>query len=101
MSFVVGFPEEILGNESRFCFAALACGSTKPSRFIRLSNIIVNTSKIVTIDILPTKYVIFMCNHHLDGGWLFSSGKIEICQNKNPMDYIILTDWIKKIDPPV
>jgi len=77
------------------------------SRFIRLSNIIVNTSKIATIDILPTKYVIFMCNHHLDGWWIFSSGnvnsvdnKIEICQTNDPMDYIILTDWIKKIDPP-
>ena len=76
-------------------------------RFIRLSNIIINTSKIVTIDILPTKYVIFMCNHHLDGWFICGSGdvksvgnKIEICQNKDPMDYIILTDWIKKIDPP-
>lgn len=70
-------------------------------RFLRLSQLIVNTSKIATIDILPTKYTIFMSNHHLDG-WMFcgsgdvksSNNKIEICKINNTFDYRIVEKWI-------
>jgi hypothetical protein len=74
------------------------------TRFIRLTNLIVNTSKIVTVDILPTKYVIHMNNQHFHGWILFSSGNIvstpntvEICENEKPNDYEIVKKWIDSI----
>ena len=75
--------------------------SVNMPRFIRFSNIIVNTAKISTIDILPTKYTIFINNHHLNGWFFVFSGtvestdnKIEICKNKHPLDYKIMEEWI-------
>ena len=71
------------------------------SRFIRFSKLIVNTRKIATIDILPTKYTIFMSNNHFDGWFFVFSGtvestnnKIEICKNNHPVDYKIMEEWI-------
>jgi hypothetical protein len=66
-------------------------------RFIRFSKIIVNTTKIATIDILPTKYTIFMSNNHFEGWFFVFSGtveSIEICKNKHPLDYKIMEEWI-------
>ena len=74
------------------------------TRFIRLTNLIVNTSKIVTVDILPTKYVMHMNNHDFNGWILFSSGSVEskpntveICETKHPNDYEIVKKWIDNI----
>ena len=74
------------------------------TRFIKLTNLIVNTSKIVTIDILPTKYIMYMNNNHFNGWMLFSSGavesthnKVDICKNEHPEDYQIIKEWIDSI----
>jgi len=75
------------------------------SRFIKLTKKVINTSKIVTIDILPTKYTMVMCNHHFDGWLLFTSGsvntfenKIEICKTEHPKDYQIVKEWINQMN---
>jgi hypothetical protein len=73
------------------------------TRYIRLTNIIINTSKIITVDISPTKYRIHFDNKKIDGWMLFSSGtvesidnKIEICKNLHPKDFKIMERWINK-----
>jgi hypothetical protein len=46
----------------------------------------------------------YLSNTKLDGFFLFSTGGldtkediVEICKNKNPTDYHIVSEWIKKI----
>ena len=70
--------------------------------FIKLTHNIINSSKIVKIDVLPTKYIIFMDNHHFFGGMILGSGaietiqnKIEICKYKLPYDYHVVKEWIE------
>lgn len=74
------------------------------AKFIKLTNMIINTTKIITIDILPTKYNINMSTQHFDVIFIFGSGgmqtitnNIEICKNKHPNDYQIVERWIKQI----
>jgi len=76
------------------------------SKFIKLTNTILNTSHIVKINILPTKYTMFMSNNCLDGFIFFGTGSIEsnnnifeICKNKQPTDYQIVKEWINQINP--
>jgi len=71
------------------------------SRFIKLTNIIINTTNIATIKIHPTKYTIFMRNNHIDGCFMFGSGfvdsqesKVEVCKDAHPKDYQILEKWV-------
>ena len=73
------------------------------TRFLKLTSIIINTAKIVTIDVLPTKYTICMSNQKIDGWLLFTSGavesyntKIEVCENKHPDDYQTVKEWIRQ-----
>lgn len=73
------------------------------TRFIKLSKIIINTVKIVTIDILPKKYTVRMCDQKIDGSILFTSGSvesyntnIEVCEKKNPDDYQTVKEWIRQ-----
>ena len=71
------------------------------SKFIKLSSRIINTKYIQYITIEPDKYYIELTSNSISGGFaLFSSDKneIKICENKNPLDYRILHDWIKKLD---
>jgi len=72
--------------------------------FIKLTNMIINTKHINTILIKPHKYHIYIMNCKKDGFCLFSSGifwsddqEIEICSNKQSIDYKIITDWMKTI----
>ena len=72
------------------------------SRFIKLTNLIINTTKIIKIEIVPVKYIVYM-NYHYEGVTIFGSGslqsyqdKIEICKSKHPYDYQIVSDWILK-----
>lgn len=74
------------------------------TRFIRLSNIIINTSKIVQIHTSPQRYTIYMCNNHVSGYVIGPVGMIntqdntiQIWKDKNETDYKIITDWIKYI----
>ena len=74
--------------------------------FIKLTSVIINSLKINRIDILSNKYCIHLIDDKFSGLWLFTSGTcnsnkdvmIEICKEKNPIDYKILTDWINKIN---
>jgi hypothetical protein len=74
------------------------------SKFIKFTNIIVNTSKIIKIETFPNKYHMHISNKKIDGWIIFSSGAvetiddfIEICQTEHPLDYHILSEWIRKI----
>ena len=74
------------------------------TKFLKLTHTIINTSKIIAIDILPTKYTIFMSNNHLEGFFFLSSGsiesssnKIEIYNNQDLIDYQIVKEWINQI----
>lgn len=78
-------------------------------KFIKLSKIIINTSKINKIIIEPNKY-----NIYLHDGYSFShiiiagSGGggggeekqtiMDICSKKNPEDYKIIEKWILEIN---
>lgn len=77
------------------------------SRFIRLTNFLLNTNDIHKIIIQPNKY--YIMSKKLDGfnwsiagsgiGWIHSStSEIVVCETKDPIDYKIVSDWISKID---
>ena len=74
------------------------------TKFLRLSGVIINTAQIVTIDILPKKYIMNMCEQNIKGLLLFSFGSlnsnnttIEVCENKHPIDYQLVKEWIRQI----
>jgi hypothetical protein len=74
-------------------------------KFIKLSNLIINTSKISTIKISDTQYLIKMDKINLDGSFFFGSGflsnnynEIKVCKNKDKKDYDIIKDYINTID---
>ena len=76
------------------------------SQFIKLTNIVINTTKIIKINTYQNKYHICMNNNILDGYLFISFGSIyttdniiEICKNKDPLDYQIITKWINSIKP--
>ena len=77
------------------------------TKFIKLTNMLLNTKYIHTISIKPNKYYI----HHVQGinlggyiwllcgsgGGLISTNnntEIEVCETKHPTDYKIISDWI-------
>lgn len=73
------------------------------TKFLRLSNRIINTSHIEEIKINPDKYTIYLNNNGFSGFILFSSGfvhstynEIDVCKKNNLSDYTILTSWINK-----
>lgn len=72
--------------------------------FLKLSRLIVNTTKIVTIDIYPTQYTMYISKQQLDGWFFLFSGtiesidnRVEICKNKHPTDYQIVKEWIDQL----
>ena len=75
------------------------------SNFIKLNNLLINTSKIRTIELKNNTYIITLSSNTLDGFMLFTSGyfksindKYEICEKTYPEEYKTLTDWINKIN---
>jgi hypothetical protein len=77
------------------------------SKFIKLSNVILNIKDIHKIVIKQDKYYIHTVSKKLDGfSWnigLFGIGKIsshtseiEVCKDKNLNDYITISHWISK-----
>jgi len=77
---------------------------TNMTKFITLTNIIINTSKIIDIHIKPEKYVLYLSNNYIDGYFIFGFGhitsidnKLEICKKNNSHDYNCLSQWIDKI----
>jgi hypothetical protein len=72
------------------------------SRFLKLTNKIINTRYIETIDITPKMYKISFALKKYEGYILFASGgiditehEIEISEEKEPVDYAAVTEWIK------
>lgn len=79
------------------------------SRFIKLSNVILNINSIQKITIHPNKYYIHFITKSIGGNSLmfFNSGwgtltstddTITICEKENPADYKTVTDWIGKME---
>ncbi len=74
------------------------------SRFMKLTNILINTNDIYKIIIQPNKYHIYICSKEFIGfnfigiGYISSnSSEIEVCEIKHSIDYKIVSDWINKI----
>ena len=74
------------------------------SKFIKLTNFLLNTNDIHKIVIQPNKYYIHIVGKKIDGGigW-FGLGnissytsEIEVCETKHLIDYKIVSDWISK-----
>ena len=72
--------------------------------FINLSSVVINKLHITEIVKKPDKYYIYMNNSAIEGVQVFPLGKIttihniiEICKNKNPLDYENITNWIQSI----
>ena len=77
------------------------------SKFMKLTNLLLNTNDIHKIVIQPNKYYIHIAPRKIDGfSWnigLFGIGKIsshtseiEVCKDKNLNDYITISHWISK-----
>lgn len=78
------------------------------SRFLKLTQLIINTNHIHSILIKPNKYHLQFMSNKLDGSnWrIDGSGlgaissyntEIEVCKNEHQTDYKILSDWIDKL----
>lgn len=74
------------------------------TRFLKLTNIIINTNKIVGITILPTKYTITIASQNFYGWIIFGGGFVEsneiivkLCEDKDPIDYQIVKEWINQM----
>ena len=77
------------------------------SKFIRLTNFLINTNNIHSILIKPNKYVIQIVSKKINGFNVgifgFNIGdistvtsEIEVCEKKHSNDYKIVTDFISK-----
>jgi hypothetical protein len=71
--------------------------------FIKLSNTIINSSKITSVRIFNNKYYINVLHTSINGvhfgvfGNISSSGNMfEVCKEKDKDDYTIITNWINK-----
>ena len=76
------------------------------TRFIKLSNIILNTRHINRILIRHDKFIIYLMNYRFDGTMVLGIGsfsseeedEIKICAKKDPVDYKLVSEWITKIE---
>jgi hypothetical protein len=77
------------------------------SKFLKLTNFLLNINDIHKIVIKPNKFYIHIVTRNIDGfNWIIGSfglGKlssqtyeIEVCETNHPTDYKILSDWISK-----
>lgn len=75
------------------------------SKFIKLTNLVVNTNYIQWIVTKPSKYYINVASHKFDGSTWTVAGfgigtvssynyEIEVCETKDSSDYKIVSDWI-------
>ena len=65
-------------------------------KFIKLTNLVINTSKIIKIDILENKYCVHISSWIFYGNSFLDTNNnvINICKNKNLTDYQIINKWI-------
>lgn len=79
------------------------------SRFIKLTTLVLNIDYVRKITIQPKIYTIHLVNRDIFGhiGLCYgsgygmissSSGEIEVCETKHPIDYKIVTEWLNKIE---
>ena len=75
------------------------------SRFIRLSNLIINTHNINTIKNNGSKYTISIKKQNIDAFFIFGCGGINtdydnivFCAKKDEKDYREITKWIDTLD---
>jgi len=77
------------------------------SKFIKLTNFLINTNDIHKIVIQPNKYYIHIVSKKIDGfNWGVGSfglgnissytSEIEVSETQHPNDYKIVSDWISK-----
>jgi len=77
------------------------------SKFLKLTNFLLNTNDIHKIVIRPNKYYIHIVGKKIDGfnwgvgGFVLGSissytSEVEVCETKHSTDYKIVTDWIDK-----
>jgi hypothetical protein len=77
------------------------------SRFLKLTNFMINTNDIHKISIHPNKYMIHVISKKVDGftfgvygfgtGHLSSSVyEIEVCGKNHVNDYKKMTEWVKQ-----
>lgn len=77
------------------------------SKFLKLTNQLLNTNDIHKIVILPNKYYIHIASKKINGfnfgfgganyGIISSyTSEIEVCETKHSTDYKIVSDWISK-----
>ena len=77
------------------------------SRFIKLTNIVINSCKIIFIENTGTTYYVKTHGPNLQYGFsIFGFGFIntstsynfiEICKNKHPIDYQIMEKWVNNL----
>lgn len=73
------------------------------SRFLKLSNLVINTSKIIYVRKYETVYHIHMDNLDFRGFYFYIFGSISttdnlitVCQKEKPDDYNIVSKWIEQ-----
>ena len=71
------------------------------SRFLRLTNYLINVNQIRKIDIKPNEYKIHLVPYEISGIILAGSGSFKstvefyrVSENEHILDYKIVTDWI-------
>ena len=71
--------------------------------FIKLSNTIINSSKITSVRMFSNKYYINVLHTSVNGIYFgffgnicSSENRFEVCKEKNKDDYTIMTNWINK-----
>jgi hypothetical protein len=78
------------------------------TKFLKLTNFILNANNIYKISIQPNRFVIYVAYKKVDGFlWLiggFGLGnlstvteEVEVCGEKHSTDYKIVSEWINKI----
>ena len=74
-------------------------------KFLKLSSVVINTSKISSIQIHNDKYYINVINHTFGGSFIGFFGTIsstkdqfQICKQRDIEDYQTITKWINNID---
>ena len=77
------------------------------SKFMKLTNFLLNANDIHKIVINPNKYIIHIVGKKVDGFFWNIGGfgignissyisEIEVCETKHSTDYKIVSDWIRK-----
>ena len=77
------------------------------SKFLKLTNFLLNTNDIHKIVIQPNKYCFHIVSKKMDGfnwgiggfglGFIYSyTYEFEVCETNHSTDYKIVTDWIDK-----